>query len=89
MMWPMWVLAGAGLVTVLAVAWVVRLSPAARRERRQRDHDETVARILTRLHVEAEHLARARGIDYADAVDYLKRGLMDTVRAEAERRVRP
>jgi len=86
MTWPMWVLAGAALVTVLAVAWVVRLSPAARRERRQRDHDEMVARILNRLHVEAEHLARARGIDYADAVDYLRRGLMDRVREEHDRR---
>ena len=80
-------LIGVSLVLSLAVAfWHYR--PAARHERRQRARDEQVAMMLARLHAEAEHLSRSRGIDYDDAVDYLKRGLMDTVRAEAERRGR-
>lgn len=80
-------LIGVSLVLSLAVVfWHYR--PAARAVRRQRARDERIARMLARLHAEAEHLSRSRGIDYADAVDYLKRGLMDTVRAEAERRGR-
>lgn len=80
-------LIGVSLALSLAVAfWHYR--PAARAVRRQRAQDERVARMLARLHSEAEHLASSRGIDYDDAVDYLKRGLMDTVRAEAERRGR-
>ena len=80
-------LIGVSLALSLAVAFM-HYRPAARAVRRQRARDERVARMLARLHAEAEHLAKARGIDYADAVDYLKRGLMDTVRAEAERRGR-
>lgn len=73
------ILIGVSLVLSGALAfWHYR--PAARAERRQRARDEHVARMLVRLNAEAERLAAAQGITYAEAVAYLRRGLIDTVR---------